>query len=54
MGVSDGYASEETSVGGVSVPVVGVLALAVADKDELAWRIRVPGGSSSQMMVAIA
>jgi hypothetical protein len=44
VGVGDGDAGEETSVGGVSVSVVDVVAPAVAEDDELAsnwWGVKV-------------
>ena len=46
MGVGDGNASEESTAGRVGVPVIGVVAPAVADDDELAsngWGVGVMG-----------
>jgi hypothetical protein len=46
VGVGDGNAREESTAGRVGVPVIGVVAPAVADDDELAsnrWGVEVMG-----------
>ena len=70
MLVGEGDSREESALGGVLVPVIGVVAPSVADQDHLApdrggsegrllvigaWKTSVPGGRSSRMvLVAIA
>ena len=69
MLVRERDASEEAPLGGVRIPVIGMVAPAMADDHHLpsdgwrsegrvlligAWSTRVPGGRSSLMVLAIA